>query len=177
MSYSEYSLEVLWVRLQSWSCYHCLSKHRLGHGCLYCHHFKWTRNIIDITCFEFNLYLRYLQKDHTLIWHWNKNFMQKGKDNRTAGCQFDISKANFYHWKDSINLIYSCNVTSNYFTRLLRAELCPSNIRMLKLSSNMTSVLRRKGRDPRSVLAHEKGEATARRWLSGYLQAKERGPQ
>lgn len=59
--------------------------------------------------------------------------------NSTAGCQFYISKANFYHWKG--NLVYSGSVTTKCFTRLLWAELCPSKIYCVEaLTSNVEEI-------------------------------------
>lgn len=110
----------------------CPSKPRFGHGHSYHHHFKRGRGIIDVVCFGFRVYLKYLQKrSHSDLALKQKVYADR-QGNQTAGCQFDINKANFYHWKDSMNSIYSWNVATKCFTWLLWAELRPSSSHMLK---------------------------------------------
>ena len=74
-----------------------------------------------ILCLGFVLYLKYLQR--IIFCFGTETVYAERQGNRTAGCQFYISKAHVYHWKYNINLIYSYRVTAKCFTRLLWAEL------------------------------------------------------
>lgn len=120
----------------SWCYYHCLNKHKLGHGCSY---FITSVELstLFILCLGFSLYLKYLQRI-ILCFGTETDSLCREKEIETAGCQFYISKAHVYHWKYNINLIYSCRVRAKCFTRLLWAELIFQNLFVEALTSNMT---------------------------------------